>query len=318
MTGGPISVDVLVVGGANTDFLVRGPSLPKPGSTIEGEDFQEAPGGKGANQAVAAARLGAKVALVGRVGPDERGAAILARLKSEGVHVQEVSRDSDSATGVALVMIDAKGEKQILTAPGANRRLTVRDIAHAGELIARARVVLLQLEVPLEAVAAAIRLARSAGARVVLDPAPARQLSEELLRDVHVIRPNAAEAEVLTGIKVTGQASARRAAENLLRRSVRAAVIGSPEGNLLLSSEGELWLPHLPVDVVDVTGAGDAFAAAMAVCIARGEDLPSAVRFAHAAAALKTTRLGAQAGLPKRDEVERLLSESQPSLPAQS
>ena len=201
---------------------------PPPFDVTEGDEYQEAPGGKGANQAVAVARLGAKVALVARVGPDERGTAIISKLKSEGVDTREVSRDPTAPTGVALVMVDAGGEKQILTAPGANRRLAVRDVAHAGELIANARVVLLQLEVPLEAVEAAIRLARAAGARVVLDPAPARQLAEEVLQDVHVIRPNAAEAEVLTGIKVTDRASARKAAENLLRRGAGAAQAGLP------------------------------------------------------------------------------------------
>src|SRR5258708_310818 len=182
-------IDVVVVGGANTDFLVRGPSLPKPGSTVEGDEFQGAPGGKGANQAVAGARLGAKTALVARVGTDERGAAILAKLRSEGVDVGEVSGDSEAATGVAIVMVDAAGEKQILTAPGANRRLTVRDIAHAGERIASGRVVLLQLEVPMEAVEAALPLRRAARGRILLDPPPPPPFSGALPKDVHGIAP---------------------------------------------------------------------------------------------------------------------------------
>jgi ribokinase len=302
------AIDVLVIGGANTDFLVRGPSLPAPGASVEGDEFQQANGGKGANQAVAALRLGAKVAFVARVGADERGAAIVAQLSSDGVDVRAIATDASAATGVALVMVDAGGEKQILTAPGANRRLASADIVSAGELIASAKVVLLQLEVPLEAVETAVRLSRAAGAHVVLDPAPPRELSEELLRNVHVIRPNAAEAETLTGIVVSDQASARRAAANLLSRGAGAAVIGAPGGDLLLSAEDELWLPHLPVDVVDATGAGDAFAAALAVCLARGEDLRSAATFANAAAALATTRLGAQAGLPSHAEVIQLLA----------
>lgn len=306
-------IDVLVVGGANTDFLVKGPSLPKPGSTIEGDQFQEAPGGKGANQAVAAARLGAKTALVARVGTDERGVAILAKLRSEDVGVGEVSGDGEAATGVAIVMVDAAGEKQIMTAPGANRRVTVRDIAQAGELIASARVVLLQLELPMEAVEAAIRLGRAAGARIILNPAPPGQLSEALLRDVHIIRPNAIEAEALTGIRIVDQATARQAAENLIRRGVGAAIVGAPGGNLVLSSDGEFFMPYLPVEAVDSTGAGDAFAAALAVSIAKGEDLADAAHFANAAAALKTTKLGAQAGLPHREEVLNLLARFEPS-----
>lgn len=303
-------LNVVVVGGANTDFLVRGNALPRPGSTVDGEEFQEGPGGKGANQAVAAARLGARVALIGRIGSDERGRSILAQLKAEGVDVHEVSVDPTAATGVALVMVDAEGEKQIMTAPGANRRLTAQDITRASALIASATVVLLQLEVPLPAIETAVQLARAAGARVILDPAPPRQLSEELLRDVHVIRPNAAEAEALTGVEVTDERAARKAAQNLLHRGVGAAVVGAPSGTLLVSRDDELWLPHHEVQVVDATGAGDAFVAALAVCIARGQELTSAARFANAAAALKTTKLGAQAGLPRREEVGRLLSQS--------
>jgi ribokinase len=207
-------------------------------------------------------------------------------------------------------MVDTSGEKQILTAPGANRMLTVRDLEAAAELAAMAKltkVVLLQLEVPLETVEFAIRIGKAAGARIVLDPAPPRPLADELLRRVDVIRPNAAEAEVLTGIKVIDRLSARKAAENLIRRGVGAAIIGAPGGDLVVSPGAELWLPHLPVEVVDTTGAGDAFAAALAVYLACGEGLEAAAHFANAAAALKATKLGAQAGLPRREEVLRLL-----------
>jgi ribokinase len=303
-------IDLVVVGGANFDYLVKGPSLPRPGSTVQGDAFQESTGGKGANQAVAAARLGAHPALIARVGSDQRGESIIGRLAEESVDATYVVRDADAPTGVALVMVDASGEKQILTAPGANGRLTQKDVANAAELFATAKVVLLQLEVPLDTTEAAARLGRAAGARVVLDPAPAVPLGEDLLRDVHVIRPNASEAEVLTGIEVNDRRSAQRAAENLMRRGVGAACVGAPGGNLLLWPGGDLWLPHLPVDAVDATGAGDAFAAALAVEILLGRDLPSAARFANAAAALATTRVGAQAGLARREEVERLLESS--------
>lgn len=304
-------LDVVVIGGANTDYLVRGTELPKPGSTVVGEEFQEAPGGKGANQAVAVARLGASVAFIGRLGSDERGRRILATLRTEAVDVGEVSVDANASTGVALVMVDAQGEKQIMTAPGANLRLTPPDVTRAGELIANARVVLLQLESPMPAIETAIRLASAAGVRVVLDPAPPRELAEDLLRHVHVIRPNAAEAEALTGVKVTDERTAKQAAQNLLNRGVGAAVVGAPGGNLLVLPERQVWLPNLDVEVLDATGAGDAFAAALAVCIARGEDVVAAAHFANAAAALKTTKLGAQAGLPRREEVDRLLSSAQ-------
>lgn len=300
---------VVVIGGANMDYLVRGKKLPGPGSTVDGEEFQEAPGGKGANQAVAAARLGARVAFVGRVGADARGRAIISSLESEAVNVRYVTIDPKAATGVALVMVDTEGQKQILTAPGANRELTADDIARASDAITAARVLLLQLEVPLDAVEAAVHLGRSAGAIVVLDPAPARPLPERLLHQVHVIRPNADEAEVITGIEVTDRAAAKNAATHLIERGVGAAIIGTPGGNLLVSSEGDVWVPHIEVEAVDSTGAGDAFAAAVAVCLADGKPLASAMRFASAAAAAKTRKLGAQAGLPRRGEVEELMKE---------
>lgn len=293
------------------DFLVQGASLPAAGSTVSGDRFQEAAGGKGANQAVAAARLGARVALVARVGADERGRAIVTALESEGVDVREVTFEPDDHTGVALVMVDAEGRKQIMTAPGANRRLAVEHVAQASGLLSKARVVLLQFEVPLDAVEAAIRIAHAAGARVVLDPAPplapADRLSDELLRNVDVIRPNAAEAEALTDIRVTDRMSAKRAAADLVRRGVGAAIVGASGGNLLLSSDDEEWLPHVRVKAVDETGAGDAFAAAIAVCLSREATLRDAARFASAAAAAKTRKLGAQAGLPTREEVLQLL-----------
>jgi len=300
--------DVVVVGGANMDYLVKGAELPKPGATIRAQLFQEAPGGKGANQAVAVARLGGRVALIASVGTDARGDAVVQRLAEERVDTSALVRVSSAPTGVALIAVDASGEKQIVWAPGANEKLGRSAVAAAADLFAEAKVALVQLEIPIETVEATIRLARAAGVHVVLDPAPSIPLREELLRDVHVIRPNAFEARVLTGIEVTDRSSARRAAQNLLRQGVRAACVGGPGGNLLLSEEGETWLPHLPVEVVDATGAGDAFAGGLALALAEGRDLAEAARFAHAASALATTKVGAQAGLPRRDDVVALLA----------
>jgi ribokinase len=270
---------------------------------VEGSEFHEAPGGKGANQAIAVARLGARAALVACVGDDERGRRSIAQLKKDGVDTRAVRREREAPTGAALILLDDSGQKQILTAPGANEKLSEADVFGAGELIASAEVVLVQLEIPLRTATAAIRIGRAAGARVLLDPAPARPLSEEVLRDVHVIRPNAAEAEALTGIPVRDVDSARRAATNLIRRGAGAACIGAPAGNLLVSPEGELWLPHLPLPAVDKTGAGDAFAGALAAALAQAQPLNVAFRLAHAAAALKTTKLGAQTGLPRDREL---------------
>lgn len=301
---------VVVVGGANTDYLVQGPTLPTPGVTVQGYQFREAPGGKGANQAVAAARLGARVALVARVGADQRGQDILRCLDAEHVDTRAVVIDPEAPSGVALIMVDAAGDNQVLTAAGANQTLTAADVEAASALLANAKVVLLQLEAPLPALSTAVRLARAAGARVVLDPAPAIPLPEALLKEVHVLRANRKEAEVLTGITVEDPASARRAAQNLFHRGVSAVCVGASDGTFLLSLEGESWFPHLPVARVDATGAGDAFAGALAAALAENFALSEAVRFAHAAAALKLGKLGAQAGLPLRAEVLGMLRQT--------
>jgi ribokinase len=298
------------------DYLIRGERLPGAGETLEGDAFDESPGGKGANQAVAAGRLGGRVAFVARIGTDPRGDSVLERLAEEGVDRRHVHRDPEVGTGVAIVMVDRSGAKQIFAAPRANARLSREDVTAAAGALTSCRVLLLQLEVPLEAVTEAVRLAKEAGAFVVLDPAPARPLPDSLLAQLDVIRPNAHEAAVLTGVEVHDFATARRAADVLVRRGVRAAVVGAGgDGDLLLSEGHEVRLPRFEVKSVDATGAGDAFAAALAVALAWGLSWGDAARFGSAAAALKTTRLGAQAGLPKRAAVQDFLAERNISLP---
>lgn len=307
--------DVVVVGGANTDFLIRGDVLPRPGVTAMGSDFQEAPGGKGANQATAAARLGARVAFIGCVGQDPRGAAVLGTLTREGVDVTHVARTRSAATGAALIQVDRRGEKQILTAPGANLHLSRSDIGAAAPVLRSARVVLVQLELPLDVVGAAVRLAHGSagGVKVILDPSPPVPLPDELMRLVYAVRPNADEAEALTGVRPAGCDSARDAAERLLARGPRiASVQAGDAGDLVVwrdqhGEQRECWLPHLPVSTVDATGAGDAFSAALAVMLSERRPIEYAARFANAAAALATTRLGAQAALPRRDAVLALM-----------
>lgn len=300
--------DVVIVGGANTDFLVRGPRLPRAGETARGEVFLESPGGKGANQAIAAARLGAKVALVARVGRDMRGSAIVARLDSEGVDITHVHRDPHAPTGVALVQVDEKGEKQILAAPEANLRLRPADVWRASDWISSARVLLLQLEIPMDAVRAAAELGHAAGVKVILDPSPISPLADDLFPLLAVIRPDAIEAEAITGVRIGGRDDARRAAERLLTRGVGAAAIAAPGGNLIYWREGELWLPHIPVESVDETGAGDALVAALAVALSEGWAWDEAGAFASAAAALASTGIGAQGALPGREAVMELLA----------
>jgi ribokinase len=223
-----------------------------------------------------------------------------------------VVRDPSAATGAALVQVNERGQKQIMTAPGANQRLSVEDVKAAAEAIRASAVLLLQLEVPLEAVQAALSIAHAANVRTVLDPAPPRSLPDELLRLVEVVRPNASEAKVLTGIEVSDRASARRAAGELRKRGAKVAVVqAGGEGNLLVTEEGEIWLPHFQVRSVDQTGAGDAFAAGLAVMLSENRPWNEAGPFASAVAALATTQVGAQAGLPSRQAVEKFFTEPQ-------
>lgn len=307
--------DVVVMGGVNTDYLVRGSRLPSPGQTIEGNEFRVGPGGKGANQAVAAARLGAKVAFIGKVGSDERGGKLVRALEGEGIDVGLIFRSSRKPTGSALILVEEGGEKEIMAFSGANRDLTVREVRKAGGAIRAARIFLTQLEVPPDCVFKAVSIACAARRHVILDPAPVRPVADECLRKVALIRSNAGEAEVLTGVRVNGRPSARRAAEDLLRRGVNAAVIAvGDKGNLAVWKRqgglAELWLPRFSVDAVDATGAGDAFSGALAAFLAEGKTLRKALLYANAAAALKTTKIGAQAGLPDRRAVLDMVREA--------
>ena len=237
--------DVVVVGSANTDFLIRGPKLPAAGETVGGDEFHEGAGGKGANQAVAAARLGARTALVARLGRDRRGDELAARLAAEGVDLRCAARDADAPTGAAVIMVDSRGEKSILIAPGANGRMSAADVDAAAGMIQAGSRRPLSAGSPAGRRADGLPAGPGRGARVVLDPAPARPLPDELLRLLDVIRPNATEAETLTGVKVTDRDSARRAAKQLIGRGVGAvAVQAGDDGNLLVWPGGECWMPN--------------------------------------------------------------------------
>jgi ribokinase len=303
--------DIVVLGGANIDYLVRGKTLPQPGETIDGFEFLEAGGGKGANQAVAAARLGASVAFVGRVGRDDSGDELLDLMRAEGIDVRFVTRDPKAPTGVALVMIDGAAEKQIMVAPGANHRLSVREVRRARTLISSSQVLLTQFEVPMEAVLEASRLAGEAGVLLVIDPAPPQPVPHELINRAAIIRPNSAEAEAITGVKVTDITSGREAARRLLELGAGAvATQAGEQGDLLVWNAGEQLFPRLRVKAVDATGAGDAFAAALAVALSEKRSLVEAGAFANAAAALATTKFGAQPAMPYRADVLRLMRKS--------
>lgn len=300
--------DVVVVGGANMDFLVRGERLPAPGETVTGDLSDESPGGKGANQAVAASRLGARVVLIGRVGADRRGDAIRERLEKEGVATHQLRRDPDAATGVALIMVDRQGQKLIMATPGANANVSEEDLRMASPVIREGRVLLMQLELPVPIIERAAQIAKGAGRLVVLDAGPGRELPDSVLQNLDVIRANAHEAGILTGRAVHNLEDARHAAQSLRQRGVGAAIIGAgAEGDLILSREGELRLPWQPVEAVDATGAGDAFTATLAVCRGEGLSWSESGPCASAAAALKTTKLGAQAGLPRRADLVKFI-----------
>jgi ribokinase len=305
--------DIVVVGGINSDFVLRGESVPKPGETVVMREFFQGPGGKGANQAVAAARLGARVAMIGCVGDDERGEAAIKNLKREGVETRWIAR-AKTNTGVALILVDKKGEKSIGANMGANQKLTASHVRTARNVIASCKVLLINLEVPDAALFAAVSLKKNR--RVILDPAPPRELPVELLQRIEVIRPNSSEAEFLTGVKAKDRKSARRAADILMQRGPMIVVVQAGEkGDLFCLPNGDFFLPQFKVKSIDATGAGDAFAAALAVGWAessnpnprRRRSFEDIGRMASATAALKTTKMGAQAGLPKRRALEQFL-----------
>ena len=299
---------ILVVGSSNTDMIVRLARIPGPGETVIGGKFSTAPGGKGANQAVGAARAGGQVTFVGRIGIDGLGEAALANLRADGIDVAHVVRDRAAPSGVALIFVGGAGENSIAVASGANDRLTPADVRRAKAAFRRTDILLVQLETPLAAVAAAVDLATKAGAQVILNPAPARPLPPGLLRKVSILTPNEHEAELLTGIKVTDGASASQAANHLLRLGVGTVILTlGARGAFIADGGAGAWLPAFKVKAVDTTAAGDIFNGALAVALAEGRALSAAVDFAQAAAALSVMRLGAQPSAPRRREIDRLV-----------
>ncbi len=297
--------DIVVIGSLNMDLVAKTERLPLTGETVTGAQFFTVPGGKGANQAVAAGRLGAKTAMVGLVGSDAFGAQLLTSLRESQVEVSHVAV-SDAPTGVALIEVDAAGKNRIVVAPGANHSVSPERVEAAAELIRQAKLVLIQLELPLETVQRAVELASAAGVKVVLDPAPSRPLPGELLSRVDLLTPNEHEAADLLGMGSIDHANVRQAAEALRGLGPKGVILKLGAGGAYLLAEGyDLLIPGYQVRATDTTAAGDTFAGALGRALARGIDLPDAVRFAHAAAAISVTRLGAQTSMPWLSEVER-------------
>ena len=299
---------IVVVGSLNMDLVVSTPRIPQPGETIIGSAFKTVPGGKGANQAVAAARLGAWISMVGKVGDDGFGRQLRHNLETAGVRHDFVTQSPAVASGVALITVEESGQNSIVVALGANTQLSPADIDAADELIAGAGIMLLQLECPLDSVIHATARARRHGVNVILNPAPAQPLPAELLQMVDILIPNETEAELLTGISVHTDDDAANAARALLALGVGAVIITLGDRGALLACGGEIThFPPFPVVAVDTTAAGDAFIGGLAVALSEGKMLPDAVRLGSAAGALAATRAGAQSSLPTRSDVEAML-----------
>lgn len=309
----PVTRPIVIVGSLNADLVVCVPRFPGPGETLTGTDFARFPGGKGANQAYGVARLGGPAHIVGQVGADDHGAWLVEHLRVGGVDTTHVARVPGQPTGVALITIDASGQNHIVIVAGANGVLTPDRLAASLPAIRAARVILLQLEIPLDTVLTAAREARSAGATVVLDPAPARELPDACLASADLITPNETELAALTGGGVLADDHDRRRRMAALRtRGARRVLLkAGARGAWLLDDGGEQHVPAHRVDVVDTTAAGDAFNAALAVVLAEGGAPAGALQFAAAAAAISVTRRGAQPSMPTRDEVTAFLGAAQ-------
>lgn len=306
--------DVVVVGSYNTDLTIRTGRLPRPGETVIDGLFSKGGGGKGANQAVAAARAGADVSFVARVGDDTHGREGLQRLKEEHVNTQYVIQDSETSTGVAFILVDKHGENSIVVAAGANARLSPSDIEKAMPAISGARVLLAQLESPLDAVGSAIHLARRKGAVVMLNPAPAQPLEDALLCNVDIITPNRLEAEMITGMKISDEASLRSVARRILDFGIKHAIITlGPRGVIWATKDAVEVIPAYQVRAIDSTGAGDVFSGSLAAFLAEGMAVEESVRMAIASASISVTRIGAQVSAPLRSEVEAFIANYVPS-----
>src|SRR5579883_428009 len=299
---------VVVVGSVNVDMIVRSERLPRPGETVVGGELTTAGGGKGANQAMAAHRLGADVRLVARVGADGPGDFARSGFEAEGLSTRWLTVDPSAATGVALILVDRQGQNVISVAPGANARLSSDDVRRAADAFDRARVLLVQLEIPIETVRTALEIARLRGMVTVLNPAPARSVPPDLLCLVDWLTPNETEAATLAEVEVVDRASARRVASDLRARGPAAVVVTLGErGAVAETPESAIDVEPFSVQAIDTTAAGDAFSAGLAVGLARGLTAGESLRYASAAGALTATRPGAQPSLPGDAEVRHLL-----------
>ena len=296
------------------DMVVRVGQMPAPGQTVPGEGFALSPGGKGANQAVAAARAGANCIMLARVGDDPFGHKLKEILVAEGVDCENVLATPDASTGTAMIMVDRLGENSIVICGGANLALSPDDVFPCADLFERADIVILQLEIPLPTVRAAMDLARRHNCKIVLDPSPIPARLPDELFAVDIITPNALEAEQITGISAAEERADRQVASQLVERGARAAVLKiGARGSLLVAADGEIAkVEPYHVTIVDSTGAGDAFTGNLAAAVAAGKSLPEAAKIANAAGALACTKFGAQSAIPTMDEIRMLMEDQRP------
>ena len=293
---------ILVIGSSNTDMVINVPELPRPGQTIAGQDFQIFGGGKGANQAIAAKRAGAAVRFIAAIGDDDFGKSALQTFAAEGIDTSSIQILADTPSGVAMIFVDAAGENCIGVASGANARLTPEILQSQQYAFDDIAVLLMQLETPLETVAAAMQMAAARELPVILNPAPAQALSKDLLQGLYCITPNETEAELLSGIAVNDKASAIEAAEALRQQGVQNVIVTlGAKGALLCNAAGTFFQPAETVEVVDTTAAGDTFNGVLAAMIAKGQSLQSAVETAVRAATMSVQSAGAIASIPHLD-----------------
>jgi ribokinase len=297
---------ITVIGSCNTDMVIKSDRLPVPGETVLGGIFMMNPGGKGANQAVAIARLGGEVSFISKTGNDIFGRQSIELYHSEGINTDHIFSDPDNPSGVALISVDAVGENYILVAPGANGTLSVKDIEKARTKIEDADLLLMQLEIPMETVEYAAEIANAKGVKVILNPAPAQALSEKLFKYLYIVTPNKTEAELLTGIKVEDWQSARKASDCISDKGVDIVIITLGSKGAFVKESGQYYeIEAEKVKAVDTTAAGDTFSGALCVGLSKGMSVVDAVKMACKASAITVTRMGAQASIPYRKEVER-------------
>lgn len=295
---------ILVIGSSNTDLVVKTEHIPEPGETVLGGDFMMAAGGKGANQAVAASRLGGDVAFVAKIGNDMFGKGSIENYKREKMDISRIIIDKNSTSGVALISVDSKAENCIVVAPGANNKITKADIDASKDLISSCEYVLMQLEIPMDIIEYVAGMAHSLGKKIILNPAPAAPLSKDLISKLFLITPNKTESRQITGLNVDTQEDISKAADALLGMGVENVVITlGTKGSFIKNSTVCQMVPAIKVDAVDTTAAGDTFNGALCVALSEGKSLLEAVKFATKASSISVTRMGAQTSIPYREEI---------------